>query len=134
MLIDALNLLGKSYSEWDKSKTAMKSERELAELFREKLLDSNLPSEAKDYTKDDCRLIFAYEMLDKLSYKERITVRWYDDYSIMLAEDFCPVLAQKRLKDALDAIGMTYEEWQNSDLRKFTFDDIYKAMRNNSKK
>ncbi|MDE5994491.1 MAG: hypothetical protein K2G60_03145 [Oscillospiraceae bacterium] len=120
--LEALGVLEMSYSEWDKSKTAMKSEKELADLLCEKLLDRTLPLSRDDYSVNDRRLVSAYERVKDVPYKKRDAWEKFR---------FKPVITQRRLKAALEAIGMTYEEWSNSELKNSTCDEICQVMTDN---
>lgn len=129
--LEALSVLEMSYSEWDKSKTAMKSEKELADLLCEKLLDRTLPLSRDDYSVDDCKLICAYEKCNKVSLDKSLAYCGRHNYLLFIS--FKPIITQRRLKAALGAIGMTYEEWSNSELKNSTCDEICQVMTDKSK-
>lgn len=124
--LEALGVLDMNYNEWRNSITARKPETELAELLLEKLTDDSLPVKQADYTFEDLKLIYAYEQFKELPADEwTVTcINWlqYGHRYIY------PVIAQKRLKEALATLGMSYEQWQTCEFRNISADELRNRM------
>ena len=129
--LEALGVLKMSCSEWNKSKVSAMRYNELRIKLNDVLLDHQLPCLPISYTSDDTKLIAAYEEVNKIPYKERFVSFSGENSRFEWTQyPFWDTSAQNKFKEALKAIGMTYEEWQNSNLRKSDFWDICEAMSN----
>lgn len=129
---EVLAVLDMSYNEWRRSEAARMTEKELADLLLKKLTDDSLPVKQADYTSEDKKLIYAYEDFKLISLGEKTVVCC--DCGVYNHRFYYPVVAQKRLKEALETLGMSYEEWQNCDCRNVSADELRTAMTDKTNK
>lgn len=123
---EVLGVLDMNYNEWRNSEAARKTGKEIADLLLEKLTDDSLPVKQMDYTFEDLKLIYAYEQFKELPANEwTVTVCKCFQYGHRYVY---PVIAQKRLKEALEALGMSYEEWQTCEVRNVSADELRNRM------
>lgn len=132
---EALNALGVTYEEWKVCKERHLFVGELDKIITANLKEiEGLPYNADDYDADDIKLIACYETVMKTPYPEKIA-DWFGDYAIheWKMYPFQPEVAQKRLREALKKVCLTYSEWKESDIRKKLSTEIEEVMLLNMK-
>lgn len=127
---EALNALGVTYEEWKVCKERHLFVGELDKIITANLKEiEGLPYNADDYDADDIKLIACYEAVMKIPYNEKIT-NWFGDYAIHEWKmfPFQPEVAQKRFREALKTIHLTYSFWKENDYRHHTSDKLEADM------
>ena len=127
---EALNALGVTYEEWKVCKERHLFVGELDKIITANLKEiEGLPYNSDDYDADDIKLIACYEAVMKIPYSEKIT-NWFGDYAIHEWKmfPFQPEVAQKRFREALKTIHLTYSFWKENDYRHHTSDKLEADM------